>query len=152
MDKNFTQKQHLFVCKYIENNGNGVQAARDAGYNGSDVTLRSIAKENLTKPHIRAKIRTIRDSLMINSQATSQAKREMLWQIAMHNSEIVTINKNGTATEGMRNPSAVISAIAELNKMDGDYAPRQVGSTSEIKIVLDNDDLALAGQCELTQI
>lgn len=50
-------KQRAFVSAYIGSaNGNGREAARVAGYQGSDATLRSVAYENLTKPDIRAAI------------------------------------------------------------------------------------------------
>jgi phage terminase small subunit len=52
-----TLKQQLFVNAYLgEARGNGVQAARLAGYKGTDVTLRAVASENLTKPAIAARI------------------------------------------------------------------------------------------------
>lgn len=55
--RSLTQKQQAFINAYIgEANGNGTQAARLAGYKGSDDTLRSVARENLTKPHIAAEI------------------------------------------------------------------------------------------------
>jgi phage terminase small subunit len=48
-----TVKQQLFVEAYLgKANGSGVEAARLAGYRGSDETLRAVAYENLTKPHI----------------------------------------------------------------------------------------------------
>lgn len=48
-----THKQKLFALAYLgEANGNATEAARLAGYRGNDVTLRSVGRENLTKPHI----------------------------------------------------------------------------------------------------
>lgn len=51
----FTALQRAFIDYYILEK-NGTKAARLAGYKGNDVTLRSVAHENLTKPHIRAEI------------------------------------------------------------------------------------------------
>ena len=146
MNKLLTHKQQLFVSHYLANSGNGVQAARDSGYKGTDETLRSVAKENLTKPHIRAEIEMARNSLKSQSVATAQAKREKLWEVAQHNSEIIRIQRGGQFIEAMRNPSATISAITELNKMDGDYAPQKINNQGEIIVYLDEDDLALAGK------
>lgn len=48
-----TLKQRKFCLAYTgEANGNGVEAARLAGYRGSDLTLRVSASENLTKPNV----------------------------------------------------------------------------------------------------
>jgi hypothetical protein len=58
-----TLKQQLFIKHYLElslNGGDkrsyGVEAAKLAGYSGSNGTLAAIASENLTKPNIRAEI------------------------------------------------------------------------------------------------
>lgn len=142
MNKHLTHKQFNFVQHYIANSGNGVKAARDAGYKGNDVTLAQVATENLRKPHIQSEIISVRDSLKSTSEATSRAKREILWRLAKYNAEIIIQSKNGI--EYMRNPNVVISAISELNKMDGDYAPQQQYNNSEIKVVLDRDDIKLA--------
>ena len=56
-EKKLTPKQNRFVENYLANGGNGVGAARAAGYRGNDKTLRSIASENLTKPDIASRVR-----------------------------------------------------------------------------------------------
>jgi phage terminase small subunit len=55
MANELTLKQHKFVSAYLEF-GNGVKAARVAGYKGTPVTLASVAYENLRKPHISKEI------------------------------------------------------------------------------------------------
>ena len=60
-----TTKQSAFVDWYCSEavRMNGTEAARRAGYSGSDATLRSIASENLTKPNIQVSIEArIRES------------------------------------------------------------------------------------------
>jgi len=47
-----TNKQRAFCEHYIQT-WNGTEAARRAPYKGNDVTLASVAYENLRKPHIR---------------------------------------------------------------------------------------------------
>lgn len=56
MAKKLTPKQILFIDAYIVNDGNGTQAAEDAGYDGNREVLAAIAYENLRKPHIAAEI------------------------------------------------------------------------------------------------
>lgn len=64
MARELTPKQHKFIAAYLGScHGNGVKAARAAGYTGNDHTLRSIASENLTKPDIAAAIREALDEI-----------------------------------------------------------------------------------------
>lgn len=49
-----TLKQDRFCQAYVANGGNGTEAARTAGYKGSDNTLRVVASENLTKPNVKS--------------------------------------------------------------------------------------------------
>jgi hypothetical protein len=52
-DEKLTAKQQLFCEFYIgAANGNATEAARLAGYKGSDETLRAIGSQNLTKLNI----------------------------------------------------------------------------------------------------
>lgn len=46
-----TDKQQLFVNEYLKC-WNGTEAAKRAGYSGTYDSLRAIASQNLTKPHI----------------------------------------------------------------------------------------------------
>lgn len=55
MEKKLTPKQQLFVSEFLKT-GNATEAARRAGYKGNEETLRSIGKENLTKPPIKRAI------------------------------------------------------------------------------------------------
>jgi hypothetical protein len=55
-----TIKQHLWVDAYLGSaNGNGVAAARRAGYKGNDNVLAVTANDNLRNPKIRAEIERI---------------------------------------------------------------------------------------------
>ncbi len=56
--RKLTDKQ-LSFCKWYVSEGcnlNGTAAARRAGYQGTDATIRAIASQNLTKPLVRAEI------------------------------------------------------------------------------------------------
>lgn len=57
MAKKLTEKQRRFVEAYMGRaQGNATEAARLAGYKGSDKTLRVVGSENLTKPYVFAAI------------------------------------------------------------------------------------------------
>ena len=55
-DKKLRGKQRAFIDYYMEKGFNATEAARSAGYKGSQGTLRSIGSENLTKPNIAKEI------------------------------------------------------------------------------------------------
>ena len=62
--RRLTRKQQLFVAAYVgEAKGNATEAARIAGYGGSDATLRQTGSENLTKPHIIAAVEELAEEL-----------------------------------------------------------------------------------------
>jgi len=68
-----TLKQRKFCLAYVgEANGNGVEAARIAGYKGNDVTLAAVAYENLRKPQIVQHIAELR------AEAEKQATGKIL--------------------------------------------------------------------------
>lgn len=49
--KKLTPKQQRFVSEYLKT-GNATEAARRAGYKGSDNTLAQVGNENLRKPNV----------------------------------------------------------------------------------------------------
>ena len=58
-----TLKQQAFVAEYLKC-GNATEAARRAGYKGSDKTLKSIGTENLSKPVIQGTINAAKTKAM----------------------------------------------------------------------------------------
>lgn len=62
-----TLKQEKFVNEYLANGGNGVQAARAAGYKGDTNTLNQVARDNLQKPTIASRVRERVDGLAATS-------------------------------------------------------------------------------------
>jgi hypothetical protein len=55
MKNELTQKQRLFIEAFVgPAHGNATEAARAAGYKGSNETLRAIGSQNLTKLNISA--------------------------------------------------------------------------------------------------
>jgi phage terminase small subunit len=52
-----TGKQQAFINAYLSNGFNATEAAREAGYEGNDITLASVGYENLRKPQIDAEVK-----------------------------------------------------------------------------------------------
>jgi len=75
-----TLKQQKFVDHY-NLYGVGIDAARAAGYKGNDVTLASVATENLKKPQIASAIKSQREELKQASIATAQERHEFLTSV-----------------------------------------------------------------------
>jgi len=107
--KSLTPKQEAFVNEHIINGGNATQAAKVAGYKGNLKQLAVIGNENLIKPNIIKALESHREELKNKSVASFAQKQRRLWEVAEQ-------------ADMFDKPSAIISAIAELNKMDGDHA------------------------------
>ena len=71
--KELTQKQLKFIEFY---EGNGTQAARLAGYKGTDNTLAQTAFELLRNPKIKEAIESRRNSLLSSAIANRQQRQE----------------------------------------------------------------------------
>lgn len=71
-----TLKQRLFIKKYLENKGNGTQAAMDV-YNVKNAnTAHSIASENLRKPTIRREIELALEAKGLTDEYISELLRK----------------------------------------------------------------------------
>ena len=58
--RELTRKQQDFVLAFLGGaQGNATEAARQAGYAGSDSTLAAVGYENLRKPHIKAALQAV---------------------------------------------------------------------------------------------
>ena len=68
MARELTGKQKAFVTHYIANGFNGTQAARSAGYKGSDTVLASEAHDNIRKPHIKQAILSEMGRLLMSAE------------------------------------------------------------------------------------
>lgn len=79
--QSLTAKQRSFVLEYIKSH-NGVSAARVAGYKGNNQTLRAVAHENLTKPHIRRAIEQLEAPALEKAGITVERVIEQLAAIA----------------------------------------------------------------------
>ena len=109
-------KQRLFVEHYLANDGNATQAAIAAGYNAKNA--RVIGSQNLTKLNIRQCIDT-----EINRRCHA-LELTFNWKCQQLKSAIEKA-LSGEAFNGRPQLREVIAAVAELNKMQGHYAPTQ---------------------------
>lgn len=107
-------KQRLFVEHYLTTR-NGVEAARQAGYNGNDATLRSIASENLTKPNIRAAIdQRLRSTILSANQVLSELSEVAFadWREFIE----ITTDKNGNTVDVRLKLTDKLKALELLGK------------------------------------
>ena len=76
-------KQAKFVAAYIgEANGNATQAARIAGYKGSDAVLQVVGAENISKPMIAAAIAEHKAAIRAAGIANKQHRVDVLNDLA----------------------------------------------------------------------
>lgn len=118
-----TRKQRAFVLEYMKER-NGVVAARSAGYRGNDQTLRAIAHENLTKPHIRRSIEELEAPSLEKALVTTERVIEHLADIAF-----APWRKLGASAEALVPLAAKITALKALGEhlgvFEGSRRPEQ---------------------------
>jgi hypothetical protein len=120
-EKKLTMKQDLFVRSYLENNGNATQAAITAGY--SKKTAYSIGGENLSKPEIVHEINKLQNKVM--KKVEDKVKVTYEWKVQKLKDLIEKCATGEGFKDGWINASGLVSALSELNKMHGDYAPEK---------------------------
>jgi len=106
----WTARERLFCKRYLANDYNASEAARFAGYKesaSSNIGSRMLGKVHIQE-YIEKSVRKIEKKLEI----TIEKKIEALWLIAQGG-----IPKNGEQVSA----STAVSAIAELNKLQGHY-------------------------------
>ena len=108
-------KHRRFVDEYIIDQ-NGTRAAIAAGY--SEKSARSQASRLLTNANILKAIRERLEDIGKELNITAKDKRQKLWGIAEFCSGQI---EGSDGQVKMRDPRAATAAIAELNKMDGEY-------------------------------
>lgn len=83
MSRGLSAKQLRFIAAYA---GNGTEAARQAGYRGSDNTLAQVARENLRHPQIREAIRA-REQSELRPLVANRQQRQTFWTRVMTDEE-----------------------------------------------------------------
>lgn len=81
--KRLTLKQQKFVEAYT---GNGVEAARKAGYKGSDATLAVTAHTTIRKSNVAAALKS-REAKQLKPLIASRQERQKFWTEVMKSEE-----------------------------------------------------------------
>lgn len=135
MDDNLTPKQQLFVESYISNGLNATQAARQAGYNGDDGTIRAIASQNLTKLNVKAAVE--REQAKLRAQFTER-RAGLLADVDEVKAEIDAVKAEFADNANIRSQLIArrLEAIDKEAKLTGAYIkdaanPADIQATAE---------------------
>lgn len=133
--KALTEKEEAFCQQYLID-FNGARSARAAGY--SENTAKEIAAENLTKPHIRARIQALRQEMGKQFNITRERIAQEYSRIAFFDikkvfddeGELIPVTKLDDDT------AAAIAGIEVSNdwEKDENNRPVIVGQLKKIKI------------------
>ena len=142
--KKLTQKQEGFCQDYILT-GNASEAYR-RNYNASncsDTTINRKAKELIDNGKIAARIEELHREMKKEFDVSVSQKKRWLVQVIKAGMESLDNGK----PKGL---SATVSAISELNRMDGDHAPakHKVGTDDELSSLLKLIPPSLGPPCE----
>ena len=107
MTQKLTVKQQRFVDAY---SGNATEAARLAGYSGSDETLRQTGAENLAKPHISELIKS-RENDRQTFLIMTREERQIFWSDTIRDEE--------------QDMSVRLRASELLGKSEGDFIEKK---------------------------
>jgi len=140
-DGGLTEKQQRFVEAWTgEAKGNGVQAARIAGYKGNEDTLAAVASENLTKPKIRFAIKAATAQVRSAAIAT-RAERQRFFTSMLRDEldeEVVVVvgmgNNMGDHAENVTkrvDARARLKAAELLGRMQGDFIDKVEVKTAD---------------------
>lgn len=119
--KQLTNQQYKLCINYVSNGFNMTKAARDAGYSVDYADTR--AHKLLDKPEVKEHLAK---SLSVAEQQVQELSKVWLWKIKKL---VKVINKYIPDDDSLQmksgNVRVAISALQELNKMHGDYAPER---------------------------
>jgi phage terminase small subunit len=121
-----TMKQRLFVEEYIQNNGNGTQAAIKAGYKGDEYNVKAIASRNLTKSNIKA---------LIDKKKAEIAEK---YEITRDN-QVKKLERVIELAEEKGDMANVVAAIREENRLAGLITEKIQDVTVEPKTFTDKE-------------
>lgn len=118
-----TPKQERFCLAYSANGGNATQAYKDVYNSDSDEGARAGAYENLTKPHIKARIAELDEETNTPFVLSIEQRKELLTKMALDEEASYRDRQN---------------AVDLLNKMGQVYIQRQEISTARPIVLIDN--------------
>ncbi len=115
--KILTQKQYSFCTEYVKNGGNAKQAALKAGYSESYSHFKapSLIHEPRIAQRMEASIRRVEQKLDVSFEWRINKLKRLVNAIIPDDDSQVKITHGKTA----------VAALAEINKMYGDYAPEK---------------------------
>ena len=132
--KKINARQKRFIDAYLET-GNGSKAAVAAGY--SENTARKQASRLLNSPafaHVQQEILDRQAAIKLVSGVTRDAKRQALWDTVQQCRKLVPVDAESDLRV-MLNAKGLISAISELNRMDGDHAPQKTEQSHTVDVL-----------------
>jgi phage terminase small subunit len=107
-----TPKQKAFVLAFVnQTNADSFQAAKIAGYSGTDEVVRSIGHENLRKPHIWRAIKAEREVQAGPFDWGPRARARLCFEIA---------------SDPDAKPADRLKAVELMCKMDGSFTERRI--------------------------
>lgn len=130
-EPDLTPKQRIFIREYLANNGHGTNAALTAGY--SVHSAHTTSTDLLKNPKIQKEI------YRLTKQKLEKADVTFDWKVKMLKSLIENCASGNNTKDDVIHPSGVVSAIAELNKMQGHYAPEKT-LTTNVNVELEEDE------------
>ena len=113
IDTVLNQRQAAFVEAYLHNGGNAKMAYAKAYPDANCATQEVNGHKLLSTTKVQRVICQRRTEILDASTITLEKKRLALWSIA---ADSMLPDETG---KGMKDPSAAVAAIAELNRMDG---------------------------------
>lgn len=118
MKKHLTHKQKAFVECF---DGNATEAAKRAGYEGSDKTLSQIGYENMNRLEIRSEIEN-RQLVKLEPMISDRKRRQEFWSQVM-NDENIPLRERLKASE-------------LLGKADGDFFVRNENTGEDLLAIV----------------
>ena len=137
MADDLTLKQSLFIEAYLgECAGNGVAAARSAGYAGNDNTLHAVAHENLRKPAIAARVGERLAQAMMSADEC-MAEISAIARQPLHDTVKVKRNGRDEVIDAHLDPMAKLRALELVGNYYGLFKSRNDLPTEEVIRVLE---------------
>lgn len=130
--KQLTMKQLKFCEAYIENGGDSRKAAIEAGYAESSASVS--ANYQLNQPNIQ--------KFLKSKMKPVEKKIGITFEWKMKKLKKIVDNKIPDDSEIIEDASVAIQAIAEMNRMQGDYAPTK-SINANLNVEADKEQLDL---------
>lgn len=145
-----TLKQQLFCQHYLSNGGNATQAIIDAGYNVENrIVATAVGTENLAKPLIKKYLGPRMKEAVEKAGVGLNWRLDMLKNVAEKSASASGKDDKGNA---LFDGATAIKAVAEMNKMDGSYAPTNSNFTVTEASLDDAKEVAEEAEKEINDI